>query len=47
MEHPHRARNAIFEYLEIFHNRSRRHRALGMPTPMEYEMMTADPIQVA
>jgi Integrase core domain len=25
--------NAIFEYLEIFHNRQRRHSALGMLTP--------------
>ncbi|WP_043601194.1 integrase core domain-containing protein, partial [Nocardia otitidiscaviarum] len=31
--------NAIFEYLEIFHNRQRRHSALGMRTPIEYEMM--------
>ncbi len=29
--------NAIFEYLEIFHNRQRRHSALGMLTPIEYE----------
>ena len=29
--------NAIFEYLEIFHNRQRRHSALGMLTPVEYE----------
>lgn len=29
--------NAIFEYLEIFHNRQRRHSALGMRTPSEYE----------
>jgi transposase InsO family protein len=29
--------NAIFEYLEIFHNRQRRHRALDMLTPIEYE----------
>jgi len=39
--------NAIFEYLEIFHNRRRRHSALGMLTPIEYEMMTLHPIQVA
>ncbi|MFG3522034.1 IS3 family transposase [Nocardia nova] len=26
--------NAIFEYLEIFHNRRRRHSALGMRTPI-------------
>ena len=29
--------NAIFEYLEIFHNRQRRHSALGMLSPIEYE----------
>ena len=29
--------NAIFEYLEIFHNRQRRHSALGMLTPIECE----------
>lgn len=31
--------NAIFEYLEIFHNRQRRHSALGMHTPIEYETL--------
>jgi transposase InsO family protein len=29
--------NAIFEYLEIIHNRQRRHSALGMLTPVEFE----------
>jgi transposase InsO family protein len=29
--------NAMFEYLEIFHNRQRRHSALGMLTPAEFE----------
>jgi transposase InsO family protein len=29
--------NAIFEYLEDFHNRQRRHSSLGMLTPMEFE----------
>ena len=29
--------NAIFEYLEIFHNRQRRHTALDVLTPIEYE----------
>lgn len=28
---------AIFEYLEIFNNRQRRHSALGMLTPIEFE----------
>ncbi|MET7906300.1 IS3 family transposase [Streptomyces sp. NPDC005355] len=31
---------ALFEYLEIFHNRQRRHSALGMLTPVEYELRT-------
>ena len=46
--------NAIFEYLEIFHNRQRRHTALGMRTPIEYERIHHDnnptgapPIQVS
>ncbi|GIH49967.1 hypothetical protein Mro03_51460 [Microbispora rosea subsp. rosea] len=34
--------NAIFECLEIFHNRQRRHSALGMRTPVEYEMLYAN-----
>ncbi|CAN5860613.1 hypothetical protein BH23ACT4_BH23ACT4_09030 [soil metagenome] len=34
--------NAIFEYLEIFHNRQRRHSALGMRTPIEYERIHHD-----
>jgi transposase InsO family protein len=29
--------NAIFEYLEIFHNRQRRHSRLGMLTPIQFE----------
>jgi putative transposase len=29
--------NTIFEYLEIFHNRRRRHSSLGMLSPIEYE----------
>ena len=29
--------NAIFEYLDIFHNRQRRHSALGWRTPVEFE----------
>jgi transposase InsO family protein len=37
--------NAIFEYLEIFHNRQRRHSALGMLTPVEYELKS--PLAIA
>ena len=31
---------ALFEYLEIFHDRQRRHSALGMLSPVEYELRT-------
>lgn len=31
------ARSAIFEYIEVFHNRTRRHSALGYISPREYE----------
>ena len=31
--------NAIFEYLEIFYNRQRRHSSLAMLTPIEYERL--------
>ncbi len=33
---------AIFEYIEIFHNRQRRHSALGMRTPIEYEIIKSE-----
>ena len=36
--------NVIFEYLEIFHNRQRRHSSLGMLTPVEYEIATPPPL---
>ena len=39
--------NAIFEYLEIFHNRQRRHSALEMHTPIEYERLHTQPSAVA
>jgi transposase InsO family protein len=32
--------NAIFDYIEILHNRQRRHSALGYRTPIEYEPST-------
>ena len=35
------ARHAIFEYLEVFYNRQRRHSALGYRSPAEFEMMLA------
>jgi putative transposase len=39
--------NAIFEYLEIFHNRQRRHSSIGMLTPIEYEMLNQSQQTVA
>jgi putative transposase len=39
--------NAIFEYIEIFHNRRRRHSALGMRTPIEYELININTTPVA
>jgi putative transposase len=39
--------NAIFEYLEIFHNRQRRHTSLAMLTPIEYENTYQDQSTVA
>ncbi len=32
--------NAIFEYIEIFHNRRRRHSAFGYRTPIEFELLS-------
>ena len=32
---------ALFEHLEIFHNRNRRHSSLGMLTPIEYEKVNS------
>ena len=37
--------NAIFEYLEVFHNRQRRHPSLGMLTPVEYEIRHATTVR--
>jgi putative transposase len=34
--------NAIFECLEICHNRERRHSSIGMLSPIEYEIRYAD-----
>jgi transposase InsO family protein len=33
--------NAIFEYLEILHNKRCRHSSLGMVSPVEYELRNA------
>jgi putative transposase len=31
------ARSSIFEYIEVFYNRVRRHSSLGYRSPVEYE----------
>jgi len=33
------ARTEIFDYIEVFYNRQRRHSALGYRTPTEFEKM--------
>jgi putative transposase len=33
----HKARSALFEYIEVFYNRRRRHSSLGYLSPMEFE----------
>jgi putative transposase len=37
------ARTAVFEYVEAFYNRRRRHSTLGMLSPLEYENRTLRP----
>jgi transposase InsO family protein len=38
---------ALFDYLEIFHNRNRRHSSLGMLTPIEFEKVNNQTEQAA
>ena len=33
-------RTAVFDYIEIFYNATRRHSTLGMLSPEQYEMIT-------
>tara|TARA_R110000787_G_scaffold39789_10_gene99396 strand:+ start:196 stop:381 length:186 start_codon:yes stop_codon:yes gene_type:complete len=35
------AKTGIFEYIEIFYNRLRRHSAIGYVSPVKFEEMTA------
>lgn len=39
--------SAIFNYIEIFHNRQRRHSSLGYRTPVEYENLLPQATSVA
>lgn len=36
-------RSAVFDYVEIFYNATRRHSTLGMRSPSEYEMIRSRP----
>lgn len=36
--------NAMFEYIESFHNRQRRHTQLGYLSPIEFELTSAAPL---
>ena len=37
------ARTAVFDYIEVFYNRRRRHSLLGMLSPLEFENGTLRP----
>ncbi len=37
------ARTAVFDYIEAFYNRRRRHSTLGMLSPLEFENRTLRP----
>ena len=37
------ARSMIFEYVEVFYNRQRKHSALGYLSPVEYEKLRSAP----
>ena len=39
--------SALHDYIELFHNARRRHSALGMLTPTEYETLHAQPHNAA
>ncbi len=34
----HQARSALFEYIEVFYNRKRRHSSLGYLSPVDFEL---------
>jgi putative transposase len=37
------ARAAIFDFIEVFYNRQRRHSSLGNMSPAEFERLSAEP----
>jgi transposase InsO family protein len=38
--------SAVFEYIEVFYNRERRHSTLGMLSPAEYEQTHQNEISI-
>jgi putative transposase len=40
------ARTAVFDYIESFYNRSRRHSSLGYLSPSDYEHATMEEVAV-
>ena len=36
--------SAVFEYIEAFYNRERRHSTLGMLSPIDYEQLRLSPL---
>ena len=41
------ARTSVFEFIELFYNRERRHSSLGYLSPTEYEQATMGEVAVA
>lgn len=47
VEDPRRAVDSIFDWIEVFYDRARRHSSLGMLSPAAYEKLhTSDPTAV-
>ena len=38
------ARSEVFEYIEVFYNRTRRHSALGYLSPVDFELRYHEPL---
>jgi putative transposase len=41
------AKSSLFEYMEVFYNRQRRHSSLHYASPLEFEALTQPPIEVS